>query len=165
MSFCSSFLQFHKKLEVNPLLHLNTLHFSDETLAQGLGRAIATARLSDVQLCPSSLGWRKHRQAQTCSNLPRRHPLFASSSIGPVIQLPLLVRCFVSRSESAKRKRKSTRNVETIHRRKRSRPTDNAAVGSFEIRKLKNRIFRRVCPTRANRIFPRRSKTWAVRAF
>jgi len=34
MSFCSSCPQFHKQLEVNSLLRLNTLHFSDETFAR-----------------------------------------------------------------------------------------------------------------------------------
>jgi len=68
--FVSSFPQFHKKLEVNSLLRLITLHLSIQTLVQRLERTITTARLSDVQLCPLSSLWKKHLQIQTCSNLP-----------------------------------------------------------------------------------------------
>jgi len=67
------------------LLYPNTLRFTDKTLAQQLERVIATARLSDAQLCPSSLGRGHHQQAQTCSNVPRRARRFAGSSASLVI--------------------------------------------------------------------------------
>lgn len=46
------------------MLHLDILNFSNKMLAQGL------AKLNDFEMFPSSSRWRKHQQAQTCSDLP-----------------------------------------------------------------------------------------------
>ena len=53
--------------EVNPLLHLTTLHFSDAALLLRLLRTIATHK---AQACLWSRGWGKH-QTQSCLNLSR----------------------------------------------------------------------------------------------
>ena len=68
-SFCGSFLQFLKKPEVNPLLHLTTWHFFEASLSQRLVRTNDIDKERDTQACLASRGWEKHHQTQSCSNL------------------------------------------------------------------------------------------------
>lgn len=42
------FLEFHKKIEVHPLLYLNTYNFYGESLAHGLLPTNTTAKLSEA---------------------------------------------------------------------------------------------------------------------